>query len=268
MVRLRFTRNSIMKKLAVFGGSGMLGSRLCKNALDRGWQVYSFSRSGRHALPAVKVHTIDFSLDANLDNEAKNDLKECTAIIHSMGTLFESGAYKKWIKPNESASSSHNYAQSFETLHRDSLKWILDFTAKNEMPNLKNISYISVAETLAPFPLQCALIDPRYFSTKREAEALLIQHTAPIQKLIFRPGFIYSDDASLTLPLSGLLSTMNTLKTQILPQSVSSVLPSPPERPINSNTLALSILDAIEGSLNNTDCTHQIVTVRDMLSNK
>ena len=61
---------------------------------------------------------------------------------------------------------------------------------------------------------------------------------------------MYSDDAPLTLPVGTSLAAMNILKTQILPSSITSILPSPPARPLNVQTVASFTLDVLQASLN------------------
>lgn len=60
------------------------------------------------------------------------------------------------------------------------------------------------------------------------------------------PGLIY-DENPVTLPISAIFTVMNHFKTEILPTSISSLLPPPPSKPIHVNTLCDAIIHVLDG---------------------
>jgi hypothetical protein len=60
---------------------------------------------------------------------------------------------------------------------------------------------------------------------------------------------MYSDAQPLTLPVSAILHTMNEFKRSFLPQSLSSVLPPPPAKPLHIETISTAVLEDISQSL-------------------
>ena len=62
------------------------------------------------------------------------------------------------------------------------------------------VPFVFVSAFAAP-----PLVDPRYLSSKREAEEYLFS-CAGLRPVVFRPGFIYSEERDWSMALAGLLS--------------------------------------------------------------
>ena len=118
--------SAVQKKVVVAGGNGFLGSRICKSAVNRGWDVTSvryfprappatwkltwYSRSGEPSWSAV-TSSSDPPPWSKFVTWAKGDilrpstynshLKDADAVVHTMGILLEAD-YKGVLTGKES----------------------------------------------------------------------------------------------------------------------------------------------------------------------
>ncbi|KAG8165681.1 hypothetical protein KVR01_004233 [Diaporthe batatas] len=101
---------SAAKKIVVCGGNGFLGSRICKFAVARGWDVTSISRSGEPKWSAVTASSTPPSWAHKVSWESADIfqpaayaplLKGADYIVHSMGILLEAD-YKGVVSGRES----------------------------------------------------------------------------------------------------------------------------------------------------------------------
>merc|ERR1712225_209241 len=99
-----------MGKLVVCGGNGFLGSRICKSAVARGWDVTSISRSGEptwssvtaSSTPPPWAHKVTWErADILRPKTYAPLLKNADYVVHSMGILLEAD-YKGVISGKES----------------------------------------------------------------------------------------------------------------------------------------------------------------------
>lgn len=95
-------------------------------------------------------------------------INEADVIIHTVGALFDSSITR---------SEKPGGAGTYEQLNRDSLASVM-----NSLSSKKRIIYMSSNQE-SPF-------NPRYLSTKHEAEQLLFE--SQHEGYAFRPGFIYN----------------------------------------------------------------------------
>ncbi|KAI9302221.1 hypothetical protein BJ944DRAFT_257230 [Cunninghamella echinulata] len=107
------------------------------------------------------------------------------------------------------------------------------------IPSVQNFVYISASDI---FPL----INPRYITSKREAEKYLFSHKE-FKSIILRPGLMYSEERPVVMPLVNMLQTANIL-TKPISQGLSS-LPFGKvftTSPLHINTVANATLASIE----------------------
>ncbi|KAK6543881.1 hypothetical protein TWF694_000603 [Orbilia ellipsospora] len=230
------------KCLAVFGGNGFLGSKICQAALQRNWKVISVSRSGE---PDWKTSTKNghrpewadgvtwVSADIFEPATYKPHLASADAVVHSMGLLLEAD-YKDVLRGKENPISGLRKAfqtggsawpksanpldkvpgddiptgdasrqLTYEKLNRDSALIAAKQFVESSSAKSKTFLYISAA---AGFPI----LPQRYISTKREAEDLLTQ-VQDFRSIFFRPGFMYSHERPITVPMSYLTSVSSTM---------------------------------------------------------
>ncbi|CUS12031.1 unnamed protein product [Tuber aestivum] len=233
-------------RLVVCGGSGFLGSRICKSAVSRGWTVTSVSRTGEpdwsaafgSPTPPEWSGKVTWA-KANLlfPSTYKECLKDATAVVHSMGILLETD-YKGVLSgkenpitgicrafnsvkgtsrnPLKEGNSPGEPQLTYETINRDSGKY------SNPTITLVEESVATAPETLTSFVYISAadgsiVLPGRYISTKREAEAAITALSTskkPFRPILLRPGFLYDTTRSATMPLAGLMgitSAVNSL---------------------------------------------------------
>ncbi|PSR75461.1 NAD dependent epimerase/dehydratase [Coniella lustricola] len=98
------------KKIVVCGGNGFLGSRICKYAVARGWDVTSISRSGEPKWSAVTSSESPPEWSHKVSWERADIFKPATYaplltgadyVVHSMGILLEAD-YKRVVSGQES----------------------------------------------------------------------------------------------------------------------------------------------------------------------
>ncbi len=85
-------------KVLVTGGGGFLGTAICRQLVDRGDDVVSFSRGAQSHLKAMGVHHIQGNI---ADAEAVCDaVKNCDAVIHTAAKAGVWGSHKSFYLPN------------------------------------------------------------------------------------------------------------------------------------------------------------------------
>ncbi|KAJ7235461.1 hypothetical protein B0H12DRAFT_1027424 [Mycena haematopus] len=221
-------------RLVVVGGSGFVGSAVCRRALAHGFKVTSLSASGRpyrtpggHA-PAWTADVDWRTADALDPGAVAPHLKDAAAVVHTLGILLEDPGYKRAVRdadasalfralfadPNPLAPASTTY----EAINRDAALRVceafLDSPSATSSP--RPFVFISAADVFRPW------ISPRYIQTKRAAERdiaeLLAPHADRFRPVYLRPSLIYhAHHRPLTTPAAALLDLTSTLHAA-LPQ--------------------------------------------------
>ncbi|PWW77471.1 NAD(P)-binding protein [Tuber magnatum] len=226
-------------RLVVCGGSGFLGSRICKSAISRGWTVTSVSRTGEpdwstafgSPTPPEWSEKITWAR-ANLLSPPtyREYLRDATAVVHSMGVLLEAdykgalsgkenpitGIFRAFdsVKgtsrnPLKEDKSPEKLQLTYETMNRDSAITLVEESIAAAPETLSSFVYISAADSSIVIP-------SRYLSTKREAEAAitaLSKSEKPFRPILLRPGFIYDSTRSVTMPLAGLMGVTSAVNS-------------------------------------------------------
>lgn len=178
------------KKVLVFGGAGFVGKAICRAAVQNGMEVISVTRSGNPGSDRPWATKVKWIAGDALDPASfEEHLTSNTSIVHSVGILLENSNYKKFV--SGSTSTQDNSNATYESVNRDSAITVAATGAKK---GISSMIYISSAG--AP-----PGVDKRYISTKREAEAVISAYTA-FRPIIFRPGFVFSEESPKTLALA------------------------------------------------------------------
>mmetsp|Transcript_9194 Transcript_9194/g.9111 ORF Transcript_9194/g.9111 Transcript_9194/m.9111 type:complete len:267 (+) Transcript_9194:512-1312(+) len=248
---------SISKSIAVFGGNGFLGKKICETGIKLGYKVTSFSRSGQApAISSPWVKEVKWEKADIFNPETyKDKLANVNSVVHSIGLLFENQNYKKTMNtnfnflndvqnlanmvksPNPMDRDSHN---TYEGIQRDSAVILADTFLKVQ-PNNPSYVYIS-ADQKIPF------IPSGYIDTKREAEFELSCKEG-LRSILMRPGFMYDESESHSLNnrilLKNLLKLGYDAKHCILGENLS-YLNKLIRPPISTDKVARKIFEKLE----------------------
>ncbi|KAJ6127363.1 hypothetical protein N7523_002975 [Penicillium sp. IBT 18751x] len=258
------------KRLVVAGGSGFLGSRICKSAAARGWTVTSLSRSGEPRWETVTdsserpswAGSVEWAKADMLKPETyKPFLNGASAVVHSMGILLEAD-YKGVVQGREPILSGLRRAFSssklgsqdllsrkegealkpkerdgqltYELMNRDTAIALAQEASNEHVPAFV---YISAAAGAPVLPA-------RYINTKREAEATITSTLPELRSIFIRPGFLYDSSRKFTLPiaLGGFVaSELNTFTGRKL-----GFLGAMAEKPLKADVVAEAVVEALE----------------------
>ncbi|KAL5511210.1 hypothetical protein ACEPAH_4425 [Sanghuangporus vaninii] len=244
-----------MQNILVVGGNGFIGSAVCKAALTRGMRVTSLSSSGRpfhtpkgHA-PAWTERVEWRAADALNPEQYASLLDGKTAVVHTLGILFESGkgregGYKQALKKNDLfgfvgavgrgvknsifGGGKNPLAEGegeYERMNRDSALTVFSAfsdsappdvpaaseteTIPNELRSRRPFIYLSAEDMLRPF------VPSRYIETKRAAErgiTEILSGREDMRAVFIRPSLVYhSHYRPLTTPIATLLDLSATI---------------------------------------------------------
>ncbi|KAJ5513045.1 hypothetical protein N7463_002597 [Penicillium fimorum] len=259
-----------IKRLVVAGGSGFLGSRICKAATARGWTVTSLSRSGEPRWETVTdsrerpswAGSVEWAKADILKPESyKSYLNGASAVVHTMGILLEAD-YKGVVQGREPIFSGLQRAFStsklgsqnpltrqegealepkekdgqltYELMNRDSAIALAQESTNEHVPAFV---YISAAAGAPVLPA-------RYISTKREAEATITSTLPNLRSIFIRPGFMYDSSRKFTLPIAMggfVASEFNTFLGNKL-----GFLGSMAEKPLKVDVVSEAVVEALE----------------------
>ncbi|RUS30551.1 hypothetical protein BC938DRAFT_479254 [Jimgerdemannia flammicorona] len=257
------TATTAAKKVLVVGGTGFLGLNVCRVAAMKGWEVVSLSRRGLqpsydHGTPDWAEKVTWVSGDSLEPSTYAEHLVGAHSVIHTVGILMEAD-YKRVVRSrtvgefvegvkglvrrdrgNPLKREREEEGVTFERMNRDTAS--LGFRRYNFTPPDLVHPAITIARTAAAIPTIESFVyvsamdifpfvDPRYITTKREAERFLLAKDE-FRTVVLRPGFIYSDNRPFTVPLATALSMTNRLispiKRDVASLPLGSAITTPP----------------------------------------
>lgn len=258
------------KKLVVCGGTGFLGSRICKHAVSRGWEVTSISRSGDPKWDTITSSPSPPPWAHNVSWERGDILRPSTYapllngadfVVHSMGILLEAD-YKGVISGKESPISGLQKAFapvrdrgvdplkkaegedikpadpkdqfSYEIMNRDSAVTL----AKHAVAaKVGSFVYISAAAGAPVLP-------QRYIGTKREAEVAIATNFPQLRGLFVRPSFLFDSSRAITMPLAAMVG-MGTALNGLTGRYFQSFMGAAGIKPIKVEAVAEAVVEAL-----------------------
>jgi len=202
-------------ELAVFGGNGFIGRRVCRRAVEDGHSVTSIARSGPPVpdqrgpwAEAVTWH----AADVFAPQEWRHALDGVDAVVHSIGIIEES--------PTEGVT--------FERVNGDAG---IVTALESERAGVDRFVYVS-SETCPP------TVREAYITAKRRAERAIAD--LAMTTVVLRPGPVYGPAQPHFHPLlNRLLAVLDTF------EPVSSRLPS---RPLDVDTVGEAVYEAAVGT--------------------
>lgn len=208
---------AVAKTIAIFGGAGFLGRKICENGIALGYSVISFTRLGSPPSSLAKepwASQVKWQKGNIFEPETYGaQLKGVDAVVHSIGMLFENTNYKKTLNSNVNflndiqnlantlKGSNPMQKNSFNTygaVQRDSAviladEFIKEFKSVSEETKEKpTFVYIS-ADKNPP------IVPKEYINTKREAEFELLSKP-DLRTIVLRPGLMYDAKAPSMTP--------------------------------------------------------------------
>eukprot|EP01025_Chloroclados_australasicus_P056800 TRINITY_DN7065_c1_g2_i1.p1 TRINITY_DN7065_c1_g2~~TRINITY_DN7065_c1_g2_i1.p1 ORF type:complete len:332 (-),score=46.12 TRINITY_DN7065_c1_g2_i1:285-1145(-) len=156
-------QSSSLPRVAVFGGNGFVGSRICQEVLNTGMGVISINRSGRPTnISEAWVNDVEWVTGDALDESTyKSKLLGCAAAISSVGAF---GTNEYMLKVN--GQSNINAIKAAKDV------------------GVPRFVYIAVHEYGLP-----SFVLNGYFQGKKDAENFL-KETYGEQGVTLKPGFI------------------------------------------------------------------------------
>lgn len=151
------------EKIIVFGGSGFVGSAICKAAVARGIEAVSLSRSGRPPYVDSWVDQVTWVAGDVFYAEWDGLLRGATAVVSTLGGFGTN--------------------EQMEKINGEANVLAVDAASKAGIPKFILIS-------VHDYNLPSFLLNSGYFSGKRRAETEVLSKY-PNSGTVLRPGFIY-----------------------------------------------------------------------------
>jgi len=256
----------------VAGGTGFLGSRICKAAVARSWEVVSISRSGQPNWSTITSSPTAPSWASDVKWEKADILKPATyapflkdanAVVHSMGILLEAD-YKGVLQGKESLFSGLSRAFSqrkggsstnpldrgvdgelkpeekdgqltYELMNRDSA---IALAQESKKAGVQDYVFISAAGG-AP------ILPGRYITTKRQAESTIANQISELRSIFIRPGFLYDSSRLYTMALAYPVFPVSAFNWMI-GKRLSPIAGAAVEKPLKADDVANAVVEAID----------------------
>ncbi|XP_059444838.1 uncharacterized protein At1g32220, chloroplastic [Corylus avellana] len=211
------------ERIVVLGGSGFVGSAICKAAVSKGIEVISLSRSGRPTYPNSWVDQVNWIAGDVFYVNWDEVLVGATAVVSTLGGF---GSEEQMQRINGEANVvSVNAAKDY---------------------GIPKFVLISVHD----YNLPSFLLSSGYFTGKRKAESEVLSKY-PNSGVVLRPGFIYGkrrvDGYEIPLdligePLERILRAAESFTKPLSSLPASDLLLAPP---VSVDDVALAVINAI-----------------------
>ncbi|KAL9450952.1 hypothetical protein AB3S75_012655 [Citrus x aurantiifolia] len=211
------------ERVVVLGGSGFVGSAICKAAVSKGIEVISLSRSGRPTYSGSWVDQVTWKSGDVFYVNWDEVLTGATAVVSTIGGV---GSMEQMLRINGEAN-------------------VVAVNAAKEYGVPKFI-LISVHD----YNLPSFLLSSAYFTGKRKAESEVLSKY-PNSGVVLRPAFIYGKrkvgDFEIPLDLIGepaerILRAIENFTKPLSSIPASDLLLAPP---VSVDDLALAVLNAV-----------------------
>ncbi|XP_047980763.1 uncharacterized protein At1g32220, chloroplastic [Salvia hispanica] len=211
------------ERVVVLGGSGFVGSAICKAAVSKGIEVISLSRSGRPSYSDAWVDQVTWLTGDVFYANWDEVLPGATTVVSTLGGF---GSEEQMQRINGEAN-------------------IVAVNAAKEF-GIPKFILISVHD----YNLPSFLLSNGYFTGKRKAESEVLSKY-PASGVVFRPGFIYGkrkvDGLEIPLDLVGepvekLLNAVQNFTRPLNSLPASDLLLAPP---VSVDDVAFAVVNAV-----------------------
>lgn len=223
------------KKVAVFGGTGYVGSAVCERLVNRGYEVTAVSRRGENPRPDSPVlsQVTWMKGDATDSKTVEAIIKDSDAAVHTIGLLFDVDSGLGNLNKIVSGSGSvPGEASTYDRITRQTMFNVCDAAEKKMSMNIFGgkskfpIMFVSAAEAGWPDVRFGATVDKlaptwlkKYLEAKRSVEERL-QTSTKIRAGIFRPSLIWDWTKFDVLPVIPLFNAASTLGVPFVDKTV------------------------------------------------
>eukprot|EP00242_Pyramimonas_sp_CCMP2087_P008407 CAMPEP_0198213610 /NCGR_PEP_ID=MMETSP1445-20131203/28964_1 /TAXON_ID=36898 /ORGANISM="Pyramimonas sp., Strain CCMP2087" /LENGTH=284 /DNA_ID=CAMNT_0043888277 /DNA_START=225 /DNA_END=1079 /DNA_ORIENTATION=+ len=236
-LRTRATSNAAeaatSKKILVLGGTGFVGSEICRLALSRGYAVVSVSRRGQGQVEGVDWRKGDVVKNPDIVNKILSE-GSFYGVLHTIGMLLE-GDFNKFASGSGSVPTP---GTTYDQVTRQTALAAASAFASSdqEVGSPPPFVFVSAAEAGwtqdPPVPFLVS-----YLTAKRAVEAQLMSNFSAnslLRPIILRPSLVYSMDRAASLPAVGAFVLGNMLGIPGI------------DRPVSVETLAKAALKGLE----------------------
>ncbi|KAJ9158449.1 NAD(P)-binding protein [Coniochaeta hoffmannii] len=268
---------SAAKKLVVCGGNGFLGSRICKFAVARGWDVTSISRSGEPHWSSVSSSSTPPQWSQKVYWERADILKpasytallkDADYVVHSMGILLEAD-YKGVISGRESpiaglrkafssaprpsanplergATSAADLRPPESSGNGGSQQMTYEIMNRDSAILLARLAAEQSAEAFCYVSAAggAPVLPSRYITTKREAEEVIAREFPSMRGVFVRPPIMYDSARPVTVGLAaatGAGALFNTITGGVL----KGFMGSAGVKPLKVDVVAQAVVEAL-----------------------
>ncbi|KAI9111481.1 hypothetical protein K1719_017171 [Acacia pycnantha] len=212
------------ERIVVIGGSGFVGSSICKAAVSKGIEVISLSRSGRPTYPSSWVDQVTWVSGDVFYVNWDEVLVGATAVVSTLGGI---GSEEQMKRINGEAN-------------------VVAVNAAKEY-GIPKFILISVHD----YNLPSFLLSSGYFTGKRKAESEVLSKY-PNSGVVLRPAFIYGkrrvDGFEIPLDLVGepaerILRALENFTKPLNSLPASDLLLAPP---VSVDDVALAVINAVK----------------------
>jgi len=226
-------------KVAVFGGTGYVGSQVCERLIQRGYTVTGVSRRGTNPKPSNEyLEQVNWVKgDATNPSDVKAIVEDSDAIVHAVGLLFDVESGLEGLNNFVSGSKSVPDAEksTYDNITRQTMFNILDAIEKrNPIQKMMKgsgkipLAFVSCAEAGWPDVPGGAFVEEKiapewlrkYLAAKRKVEARLGASTSVVRPVIMRPSLIWSWDKLDVLPVIPVFNIASALGVPFVDKTV------------------------------------------------
>jgi nucleoside-diphosphate-sugar epimerase len=223
------------KRLLVLGGGGFVGREVCRNAIDKGYQVTSLTRRGENPnTNDDRLNQVDWQKGDATDKATVSRLvNEADAVVHAVGLLFDVNSGLQNLNTIVSGSGSLPGDDStYDRITRlTALNLIEAVEGKNFIASLVGQSkmpfvFVSAAEAGWPDVTLGDKVEKlapewltEYLVAKRAVEAKLTSSNA-LRPIILRPSLIWNWRKFDVLPVIPVFNLASALGVPFVDKTV------------------------------------------------